>query len=476
MTDGYFRTIGRPPRGLRGTCLLFAAFFLIFASSCRRETEEALLIDDEIFESSENAGASAGTQDTDPRAEEADQAPSGLMDSEIYNLLQPNRIFGHEENIYFLSGSWRSWFMVSADRISGDTKPLCTKPDCPHNQSSCGAYVPFYGELSAISASDDCLYYAGTVNNGCSIFKRELPDGPAEKLADVSLEDLFPVETNATMFYNTGCFYQGDFYYPVCAGAVPNDGTDRDGEFYATVLRTPVTSGRPQRRIVSDKITGFDSYTVGLMPREEGLYIIELMSKEDRLEDGIHPLKSRMDIYLYNPSGETTEPVFSTEFEEGLYIRNCCIRGGKVYVTAFDREQDTMQVFLQEMTENEPKVLLSAEQHVNEVYRDILFTKDKICFYGTSASGESMNRGIELYDYEGRAAGEFTLDIPDVLKPENPEEFIINGSINRMTEILGSDDDCLYFHDSYWSESNESADFYFAVSADGLRLTPFVAR
>ena len=49
-----------------------------------------------------------------------------------------------------------------------------------------------------------------------------------------------------------------------------------------------------------------------------------------------------------------------------------------------------------------------------------------------------------------------------------------DGRLSGMTEVLGSGDRDLYFHDSYWSMNGEYEDFYYAVSQDGLRVTPFV--
>ena len=465
-------------RRVTAILLCIILFMMSALSACKKEKDEDLLVDDEIFASFDSREESSGTVEQVILQPETEEDPPVLSNSEIYNL-EPNRIAEQDDSVYFLySSSMTSpgtYYLMAADLLTGIMKPLCSKPDCPHERVSCGAYEPYIGSgLTTISASENRLYYAGTMQSGSGVFRRKFPDGAAEQVAYVNLLDMFPEKPNYTWHYNTSCFYEGDFYYPICAGTVPENGSVRENEFYATVYRSPVTSGNPERSIVQDKITGYDNYTVGLMPRGEGLYIIELMSKEERTEEGIHTLQTRIDIFLHNPQNETTEPVFSTEYGEGLYIQNCCIRNGKVYFVAYDRTVHITQLFEHSMMESEPKLLLSLDQGVNEIYRHIYFTGENICVYGEGFSGEALSLELTLYDYHGQKINRFNVNKPDELKPEDPGKYMTDGRLSGMTEVLGSGDRDLYFHDSYWSMKGEYEDFYYAVSQDGLRVIPFV--
>ncbi len=467
---------------LRIFCLFTLLLGLLNLAACKKAQDENLLVDDQdIFESSENEKTpeSADPVETrifQPETEGEEETPI-LQDSKIFNTW--NGIAENDQAVFFLQSchttSPQTWFIVSADRVSGLITPLCSKPDCSHQQISCSAYVPG-SMLTAVSVSENRLYYATNLNSGMgsAVYGRRLPDGAAEEVCSVLPETFFPAETNYMMNYSQHCFYDGDYYLPLCGGSVPDGRNVRGSEFYITVQRSPVTSGRPEKTVVQDKISGFDRYEICLMPREDGLFIIEKMVKEEQTENGFYPLTTRLDIYLYTSTADRTESVFSAEYGEGLYISRYTLHGGKVFLYGIDRNTNRSGLYVQSMTGSEPKLLFDFELDPNQYNWDVWFTEDLICIYRTDFFSDEPDTQFELYDYEGKQIRSFTVNRPDVLKPENTEDYLYEGRLMRDTSVIGNGAESLYLKDFYSSIQGESREYVFSVSLDGLRVTPFV--
>ena len=469
-------------------CVFLTLLMMLSLVSCRKETDEDLLIDDGGMFSSEteetemlNAGTLSDRSET-----EALDGISKVPDSEVYNTWSAGTA-GNSEKIFYVtsagsvkSASTVTWLMMAADRISGTAVPMCSKPDCSHNDSSCGASLPSQlgSDVTAISVSDEYLYYAGYSDNGGTAFRRKLPDGAAEQIASIRDDSLFPGEINSTYHTNQSCFYKGDWYYAVSAGNT-GDGEDRrEAEHYATVARVPIDSGREAKTVIQDKVTGYDHYAMSMMPRDDGLYLVMLMYKDEILNDKelgsyLHTLGSMIFVYLINPETDSYEIVFTGEYPEGQRIQNLNLMGGKLYYETLGVEDRSTRLYVQDPASGESTLLIEKERSEFNYY-DLRFIKEGILCIRWDSSDPEPAYAIEVYDYEGKKIRSFTIGKPEALKPENPDDYVIDGRLNMRTWIMGADSYYLYCMDTYtnWQTGLRFTAAY-AVSLDGRRVLPF---
>ena len=413
-----------------------------------------------------------------------------LSDSDIYNLM-PQQISGNSESLCYPQAfqkngtSWVQLLMI-ADRRTGISAPVCSKKDCSHDSESCDAFLMNgNGTISALSISESRIYYTMGAGNtlGQTVYTKELPAGEPEKAARVDTENLFPEKimtekVNSVLVEPLDCFYDGDYYFTACMGN--GKSTPSETTYYPTVVRSPITSGREEKTVFQDTLTGFDYIDLNLMPRDEGLYILEYMEKQGEtlgkdynLSDG----QAEMYIYLYNPDTDNTELVFSKEYPINFGIGNANILDGKLYFTAQDSTGDR-SVYVQDM-KGEQEILLKIQPDTETKFSKVSFTEEYFCiWYQDSSSGELMLE-IELYSYEGKQVRNFSVKKPLELKPENSESYLReDGSIYGSTVFLGSDSGALYFRDNYYSPSSAGAyeEFVYAVATDGMSVLPFIEK
>lgn len=453
--------------------------FSIGLTSCQKETDEDLLIDDGIIQTSAD-------DTSDEILSPAEDTLPVLQDSQIYNVWYGAEGFAaNDESLFFTScvnrtGAYLVYLMMSADRVTGEMKPMCTKPDCEHKDTSCGAYVPFGFNLAAISASENGLYYALPTANERPVFSRKLPDGAAVQVCQGKDKDIFPEETSNTILMSQTCFYDGDYYYPVCGG----DSGDnvREITFYATVFRTSVTSGREEKTIYQEKVSGFDRYLLYLIPRREGLYIIQQMWKEEQRSDEagtrLVTVGTALSVYLYDPESEISKNVFYGEYPEGFSIRNINILDGRLYFVSGCRLEEgnwEETVYSQGFQDQEPQRILSPMTGSERVFYDVSFAKDYIVVRkGSYTASDVMD--IDLYGYEGEKIRSIHLKKPTEVLPESIEDYMVDGEegmyLNMESRLLGCSANDLYYQDTYSAEDKRES-FTYAVSADGIHILPF---
>ncbi len=462
--------------------LMFVLLFALLLSCCRKAAEEDLLIDDRKISLSGEESESTGAEYQSEESTDDPGPVSAVPDTFVYDI-GVNILAVNSENVLYIppsAGDRTPQLLMAADRVSGITKPLCTKPDCSHDSVNCAAYIGNAGNvLTAMAADDEWLYYAFSAAAGEKVFRRQLPDGEAEPLFSVSYTDLFPEEAEYISTVSTGrsAFYKGDFYYTACVSDTPNTADRRERVYYATAALNPIDSGREARTVVRDKVTGFDFYDIFLMPRDEGLYIIEKMikweSRTERESNISHILATQVCVFLYHPENDFCETVYTGEFPEGEELWNLNIIDGKLYYEAYAEEEAGIRIYSRDMETGESQLLIEKEEDPEtESTYECCFTKDAVILWKQQQTeGPEMKLFFEIYNYGSEKIREFAANKPAELKPQ---EYTAQDQVNGWTEAIGADESNLYFRDSWYSMTTGYRFIAaYAVSLDGLRVTPF---
>ena len=444
---------------------------------------------------SERAGLTV-SEDTEEETEEETEAASsekkrGQGDSEICNLMPP-QIAGNSETLIYTkafrqSGNSMVLLLMAADRSTGISAPVCSRKDCSHESKSCDAFLMNGNSaISALSVSEDRVYFTKGAGSaiGQTAYSIKLPAESPEEAAAVETEGLFPEDISPMKAYSVfpegqDCFYDGDFYFTTCMGNGKSSAAET--VYYPTVVRSPISSEREKKTVFQEKRTGCDYIDLYLMPRDEGLYIIEILIKQgETLGEGYEAGDSQgqVSIYLYHPDTDRKETVFSEEYPVNFGIKNANIHEGKLYFNATDSLGEQC-IYVQDL-KGKQEVLLKVRQDTETEYASVCFTEDYICiWYQDRSSGELMVK-IEVYSYEGTGIRNFSVDKPDELKPKEPEKYLReDGSVSGGTIFLGGDSDALYFRDQFYSPNPGNSsyeEFVYAVSADETRALPFVEK
>ena len=448
--------------------LLCILFMMSALSACKKEKEEDLLVD---------GGDLSVSAD-----QEAAENPVYVNDSEIYNT-RTNYLLENEESVFFMRGGGASsslgvlTFLAAADRVSGAVSPICSKPDCTHDDISCTAYTTMGGTYSAVSASDEWVYYTTRTSEGRKLLRRKLPDGAEETIAIINYDKMLPEHPDTVFIMDGTCIYDGDYYSSVCAGVSGDEGMSRESELYATVYRVPVSSGREERTVFQEKVTGYDGYQIWLMPRSEGLYIIVIQSKTEYEND--LPVSAQVtSVYLYTPETERSELIFLCEDP----FWNLNIHDRKLFFVRGDSEDKTC-LYTQDFSDSEPTLLavLSAN---SEDSSETVFYRDGICTYDfwdtVSESYDSDVINIQCFSYDGKLLSRESVNLPDTVKPEHSDDYIIpdtDGMLNGGSMLIGSDSYALYFKGDYTSwDRTKREDFYYGITLDGQRVLIFTEK
>lgn len=195
-----------------------------------------------------------GTVGTDAAAETKNdaaistEATTGGEESSDAALAEENRYLGGYEYrtarigdvLYFTDyGAPNVPMLLALDLNTGETFPLCARPECEHNSTACGAYAGAFGSPVQLTAWRGQLYFLDHVLPHNSLYRIDA-DG-SNRIKVMELNDLSnPERGSADTWFG---IYDGMFYQCVYGQYVE----DADVEGTAVLYRQPLESGSAER-------------------------------------------------------------------------------------------------------------------------------------------------------------------------------------------------------------------------------------
>lgn len=323
-----------------------------------------------------------------------------------------------DDTVYTCTGS----FIMYMDKATGISGPLCGKPECLHNGSTCNAYVSRY-------ADGLCIYEGKLqwIDNG-TVTRVNL-DGTGRETMGMVHSSAYGNLSNPTI-----AFHRGYVYYAGVGSTVSNGVAQR----YVTVIAEPMDGGE-QFVIMEKTVGGAAQCRISLVGND--LYVMVYSSSKDT--DDSDERKAYTTFYRWDSKTRKSELIAEIRGTEiGMYSEGkdfWPVPGDGIYFqghNSFDTEDGLSIRDIVCKYSFETEEIREVVSFINRIYP--CYTKDFIITWDTL---------VYAYDYDGNLL------------------FSIPGGEYSITTFAGADDGFIYYH--CHPNLGEGEEYFIAIPLDG---------
>ncbi len=316
----------------------------------------------------------------------------------------------------------KRYYIMYTDKKTGAVMPLCGKPECTHDSSSCNAYI---GEDVLRMQMYDGALYCVLAN---SVLRME-PDGTKR-------ETVCTVDYRLIHSYTSDPFVQIHRGYLYYFGAT--DGVENGEKVWIASVTACALDGSETFRVFEKKYRASDSSTPRVNVRFIGNDMYVMVTHEKRGEDAEKYI-SYADLFKWNVKTRQVEALYTEPFPDGIapFRFDCMpVPGDGIFFGVWNNNipsssEEYVPDFSVMKYSFETKTLVPVMKIENGPR--ICFTEKNIVFYGYDVAG----KGVDVYNFDGEKAAH----------------------IDRVcSNFAGGNDEYLYF------ETNNG---YVAVPLDG---------
>ena len=457
-------------------CALLGA---LSAASCKKESDEDLLVEDEIFATFNSWEESAET------VEQVVLQEGFFLDvpdvpSEDNPLFKTYGNFAEDSSyLYFINGAPGTdlGFFTAADKATGELIPLCTKEGCSHSDRFCMACIgnTQSWDILGMGRAGKKLYFAKN-SSGTSIVIRSADLTRCEYLDEgtIALADYFDTSGGFHGIRNpSGRFFGGDFYFSMLQQK--GDWSGATGEYgiplefdYRAVSAVYGFRDKEVSEIISSVYENWNMGSFWTLPDQDHVYSLIHLYRRDTEEeerrsaegeeDPFIPTESTLILNIWDRESRTEKEVYREEIE--FYPSDCALYDGKILMLgrASLDETDTVlaELNLESLKFSEKRILqMDAD---NEVIDLTCFDADGPVFISmtdVSVPGTKLLRmQIQQMDLSGNAVQTSFSDIE-----------LTFSDLPHIQQYLGSDSAYLYFYVWEYDGQNSNKTLWSRLAA-----------
>ncbi|MBR6406296.1 MAG: hypothetical protein IKS18_08935 [Lachnospiraceae bacterium] len=407
--------------------LILAAVLLV---SCKKQTDEDLLVDDQdLFSSAETSEAGSKTEATmETRILEEsfflDVPDVSASESMKYRMTPSYWPFASDGSyLYFVNGlpGTEYGFLTAADKATGKLIPLCLKQGCTHSDPSCDACIELNGNMGSFvfSRVGKKLLFATANGPQTTVRSVDLTRCEYRKEGTINLDKY---NENGAGYSGTmnpyGTFFGEEYcYWTIQTKTVSY--REIEGGFQIPDERNfrPVAvlydlRSREETQVFQDTYESWYMAEVQVFPDEEKVYSLVMLQKlayEDAEESGTEEAEksassvgSTLVLNVWDRESRENQEIYREEID--FFPGKCVLHDGKILIEGRSTINDTEKADLYELDPDRKKLT-----HLRTIPMNgsifLYFAGDSIFTF--SAEGKTVSRAhlieahIVQYDLEG---------------------------------------------------------------------------